>query len=54
LRDQVIEVRHVNADSRLHVSRKTKAPDHWGPPMPVYDPYGPGVSSDDDVTPSQP
>jgi hypothetical protein len=28
--------------------------DHWDPPMPVYDPYGPGVSSDDDVTPSQP
>jgi hypothetical protein len=26
-RDQVIEVRHANADGRLHVARKTKAPD---------------------------
>jgi hypothetical protein len=24
--DQVIEVRHANADGRLHVARKTKAP----------------------------
>jgi hypothetical protein len=27
LPDQVLEVRHANSDSRLHVSRKTKAPD---------------------------
>jgi hypothetical protein len=52
--DQVIEVRHANADARLHVARKTKAPDDWDPPMPLYDLYGPGVSGDDDVTPSQP
>jgi len=35
-------VRHANADSRLHVARKTKAPDEWDPPIPVYDPYRPG------------
>jgi hypothetical protein len=65
LKDQVIEVRHANADSRLHVARKTKAPDEWDRPRPVNDPYGPGTSSDEfiddrcdvvtgiDVTPSQ-
>ena len=48
LRDQVIEVRHANADSRLHVSCKTKAPDDWDPPYESYDPYGPGgVASDE-------
>jgi len=50
----VLKVRHAIADARLHVARKTKAPDDWDPPMPLYDPYGPGVSGDDDVTPSQP
>jgi hypothetical protein len=54
LKDQVLKVRHAIADARLHVARKTKAPDDWDPPMPLYDPYGPGVSGDDDVTPSQP
>jgi hypothetical protein len=54
LKDQVLKVRHVIADARLHVARKTKAPDDWDPPMPLYDLYGPGVSGDDDVTPSQP
>jgi hypothetical protein len=53
-RDRVLEVRDAVPDARLHVARKTKAPDEWDPPLPVYDPYGPGVSSDDDVTPSQP
>jgi hypothetical protein len=47
LKDQVLEVRHAIADSRLHVARKTKAPDEWDPPVPVYDPYGPGTSSDE-------
>ena len=37
LKDQVLEARLANADSRLHVARKTKAPDDWDPPMPVYD-----------------
>ena len=32
----------VTSDARLHVARKTKAPDDWDPPIPVYDPYGPG------------
>jgi len=41
-KDQVLEVRHAIADARLHVARKTKAPDDWDPPIPVYDPYGPG------------
>jgi hypothetical protein len=54
LKDQVLKVWHANADARLHVARKTKAPDEWDPPLPVYDPYGLGVSGDDDVTPSQP
>jgi hypothetical protein len=48
LKDQVIEVRHANADGRLHVARKTKDPNEWDPRLPVYDPYGPGVSGDDD------
>jgi hypothetical protein len=47
LRDQVIEVRHANADGRLLVARKTKAPDEWAPPVPVYDPYGPGTSTEE-------
>jgi hypothetical protein len=47
LKDQVIEVRHANAEGRLHVARKTKAPDEWDPPVPVYDPYGPGTSTDE-------
>jgi hypothetical protein len=31
LKDQVIEVRHANADGRLHVARKTKRYDDWDP-----------------------
>ena len=33
----MLKVRHAVADARLHVARKTKAPDDWDPPMPVYD-----------------
>jgi hypothetical protein len=43
----VLEVRLANADSRLHVACKTKAPDEWDPPSPVYDPFGPGTTSDE-------
>jgi hypothetical protein len=46
LKDQVLEIRHANADARLHVARKTKAHDEWDPPVPVYDPYGPGTSNE--------
>jgi hypothetical protein len=38
LKDHVLEVRLANADSRLHVARKTKAPDDWDPPYESYDP----------------
>jgi hypothetical protein len=47
LKDQVLEVRNV--DGRLHVARKERRPDEWDPPIPVYDPYGPGDSHDFDV-----
>jgi hypothetical protein len=48
LKDQVLEVRHAIADARLHVVRRTKAPDEWDPPYESYDPYGPGgVASDE-------
>jgi hypothetical protein len=47
LRDQVLEVRNV--DGRLHVARKERPLDEWDPPIPVYDPYGPGDSHDFDV-----
>ena len=47
LKDQVLEVRHAVPDTRLHVARKTKAPDELDPPLPVYDLYGPGTSSDE-------
>jgi len=43
-RDQVLEVRYANADSRLHIARKMKAPDDWDPPVEAYDCYGPGVT----------
>ena len=33
LKDQVLKVRHAIADARLHVARKTKAPDDWTHPM---------------------
>jgi hypothetical protein len=48
LKDQVHEVRHPIADARLHVARKTKAPDEWDPLIPVYDPYGPGSAASDE------
>jgi hypothetical protein len=44
---QVLELRNV--DGRLHVARKERRPDEWDPPIPVYDPYGPGDSHDFDV-----
>jgi len=31
LKDQVIEIRHANADSRLHVARKTGHAVEWDP-----------------------
>jgi hypothetical protein len=31
-----------NVDGRLHVARKERRPDEWGPPIAPYDPYGPG------------
>jgi hypothetical protein len=31
LKDQVIEIRHANADSRLHVARKTRHAVEWDP-----------------------
>jgi hypothetical protein len=43
----VLELRNV--DGRLHVARKERRPDEWDPPIPVYDPYGPGDSHDFDV-----
>jgi hypothetical protein len=48
LKDQVLEVRHAVPDARLHVARKTKAPDEWDPPLPVYDPYGPDSTLSDE------
>ena len=51
LKDQVLKVWHANADARLHVARKTKAPDDWDPPYESYDPMIPyglgGVTSDE-------
>jgi hypothetical protein len=48
LKGQVLEVRNV--DGRLYVARKAKRPDEWDPPIPAYDPYGPGVIvSDHDI-----
>jgi hypothetical protein len=48
LKGQVLEVRNV--DGRLYVARKAKKPDEWDPPIPTYDPYGPGVTvSDHDI-----
>jgi hypothetical protein len=48
LKGQVLEIRNV--DGRLYVARKAKRPDEWDPPIPVYDPYGPGVTvSDHDI-----
>ena len=41
LRDQVLEVRKV--DGRLHVARKPRHHDEWGPYVPPYDPYGPST-----------
>jgi hypothetical protein len=47
LKGQVLEVRNV--DGRLYVSRKAKKPDEWDPPIPAYDPYGPGTGVAGDV-----
>jgi hypothetical protein len=44
----VLEIRHANADSRLHVARKPKAHDDWDPYVEPYDPYGPGTASSDE------
>jgi hypothetical protein len=43
----VLEVRNV--DGRLHVARKPRHHDEWDPPIPAYDPHGPGASKDFDV-----
>jgi hypothetical protein len=48
LKDQVLEIRNV--DGRLYIARKAKKPDEWDPPIPAYDPYGPGETvSDHDI-----
>ena len=48
LKGQVLEVRNV--DGRLYIARKARKPDEWDPPIPAYDPYGPGVTvSDHDI-----
>jgi hypothetical protein len=47
-KDQVLKVWHANADARLHVARKTKAPDDWDSPYESYDPYGPGGVAGDE------
>jgi hypothetical protein len=39
---EVLEIRYAGSDSRLHVARKTKAPDDWDPPYVPYDPYREG------------
>jgi hypothetical protein len=41
LPNEVVEVRNVNG--RLHVARKPRRHDEWGPYIPPYDPYGPGT-----------
>jgi hypothetical protein len=45
LKDEVLEVRNV--DGRLQVARKVRKPDEWDPPIPAYDPYGPGTGEED-------
>jgi hypothetical protein len=40
MRDQVLEVRNANSDSRLHIARKLKSHDEWDPRVEVYDPNG--------------
>jgi hypothetical protein len=42
MRDQVLELLVALPERCLHVARKTKRPDQWDPPIPVYDPYRPG------------
>jgi hypothetical protein len=46
LKDQVLEVRHAVPDARLHVARKTKAPDEWDPLYESYDPQLSGRRSE--------
>ena len=46
LREQVLEVRNV--EGRIHVARKPRRHDEWDPPIPPYDPYGPGDEFIDD------
>jgi hypothetical protein len=43
-KDQV----HAVADARLHVPRKTKAPDEWTHRSRHYDPYGPGNAASEE------
>jgi hypothetical protein len=47
LKGQVREVRNV--DGRLHIARKGRRHDDWDPPIPPYDPYGPGEEISADV-----
>ena len=35
------------------MARKTKAPEEWDPPIPVYDPYGSGRGHVSCVTPDR-
>jgi hypothetical protein len=46
LKGEVIEIRNV--DGSLHIARKAKYHDEWDPPVPEYDPYGPGQPVIDD------
>jgi len=46
LKGEVLEIRNV--DGVLHIARKARKPDEWDPPLPVYDPYGPDNSLQDD------
>jgi hypothetical protein len=38
--NQVLVSRNVGGT--LKIARKECRPDEWDPPIPVYDPYGPG------------
>jgi hypothetical protein len=46
LRHQVLEVRNI--EGHIHLARKPRRYDEWDPPIPVYDPYGPGDEFVDD------
>ena len=45
-RDQVLAV--GNVEGRIHIARKERRHDEWDPPIPRYDPHGPGDEFIDD------